>query len=107
MEMRHSGLGISSFIISTAIGVLMFLLFVIAGVLETSTPGGMDENSVEAMLVGLFLIAFLLMDLVALGLGVGGLFQRDRRKVFAVLGVVFSVGTVAITLLFLLIGMMA
>ncbi|MDY0020891.1 hypothetical protein [Arenimonas caeni] len=105
--MRHSGLGISSFIISTAIGVLMFLLFVIAGVLETSTPGGMDENSVEAMLVGLFLIAFLLMDLVALGLGVGGLFQRDRRKVFAVLGVVFSVGTVAITLLFLLIGMMA
>jgi hypothetical protein len=29
-------------------------------------------------------------DLVALGLGIGGLFQKDRKKIFPILGTIFS-----------------
>jgi hypothetical protein len=107
VEKKHSGLGISSFIISTAIGVLMFLLFIVAGVMETSTPGGIDEDSTGAMLVGLFLIAFLVLDLLAIGLGIAGLIQKDRKKIFSILGVVFGASTIVITIFLMIIGLMA
>lgn len=106
MEKKHSGLGISSFIISIVIGVLMFLLFVVAGVMETSTPGGIDEESAGAVVVGLFLLAFLLLDVLALGLGIAGLVQKDRKKIFPVLGVVFSATTMLTTVFFMIIGLM-
>ena len=105
MENKHSGIGIASFVISIATGVFTFLLMVVAGVMEVSTPGGIDENSVEAVVTGLFLIALLLLDLVALGLGVGGLLQKDRRKLLAVLGTVFSATTLFLTLCVMLIGL--
>jgi len=107
MERKHSGLGIASFVISIITGLMMFMLFVVAGVMETSTPGGMDENSMEAMLVGLFLFALLFLDLLAVGLGVAGLFQKERRKLFAVLGLVFAAATIVVALLLVLIGLMA
>ena len=89
-EQKHSGLGIASFITSIVSGILIFLVIVIAGVMEASTPGGMDEESAGAVMVGLFLFAFLGAALVALGLGIGGLLQKERKKIFAILGTVFS-----------------
>lgn len=105
MEPPHSGLGIASFVISILSGVLIFFLIVIAGVMEASTPGGMDEESVGAIVVGLFLIGFLFTALVALGLGIGGLVQRNRKKIFAILGTVFSGLTIVGTLFIMLLGL--
>lgn len=105
MEVKHSGVGIASFVTSIVAGVLIFLLVIIAGVLEVSTPGGMDEESIAAVLIGLFLFAFLGAELVALGLGVGGLIQKDRKKIFAILGVVFSATALLITLFILFLGL--
>jgi len=104
-EQRHSGLGIASFITAIASAVLMFLLIVVAGALEASTPGGMDEESAAAMLVGLFLILFMLTSVVALALGIAGLFQRDRKRVFPILGTVFSSFTVLGTILLVMVGL--
>lgn len=105
MEVKHSGVGIASFVTSIVAGVLIFLLVIIAGVLEVSTPGGMDEESIAAVLIGLFLFAFLGAELVALGLGIGGLLQKDRKKIFAILGVVFSATALLITLFILFLGL--
>jgi len=105
MEVKHSGVGIASFVTSIVAGVLIFLLVIIAGVLEMSTPGGMDEESIAAVLIGLFLFAFLGAELVALGLGIGGLIQKDRKKIFAILGVVFSATALLITLFILFLGL--
>lgn len=105
MEVKHSGVGIASFVTSIVAGVLIFLLVIIAGVLEVSTPGGMDEESIAAVLIGLFLFAFLGAELVALGLGIGGLIQQDRKKIFAILGVVFSATALLITLFILFLGL--
>ena len=105
MEVKHSGVGIASFVTSIVAGVLIFLLVIIAGFLEVSTPGGMDEESIAAVLIGLFLFAFLGAELVALGLGIGGLIQKDRKKIFAILGVVFSATALLITLFILFLGL--
>ena len=104
-ELKHSGLGITSFISSLVSGVLIFLLIALAGVMEATTPGGINEESASAILVGLFLFAFLFVALVALGLGIGGLLQKDRKKVFAVLGTVFSSVTIVGTLFVMMVGL--
>src|SRR5690606_21142498 len=104
MNLKHSGMGIASFIISLVVGFAIFVAIIIAGVMETSTPGGLDENSPEAMLLGLVLIALLFADVAALGLGVAGLFQRERRKVFAILGTIFAGTAVLGTIALIVIG---
>lgn len=93
-RLRHSGIGIASFVISCVSTVLIVALVVVAGVIEVSTPGGMAEDSVVAIVIGLMMFFFVFLALIALGLGIAGLFQAQRRKVFAALGTVLSVATV-------------
>ena len=66
----------------------------IAG-LMASRPGGVNEESPEAIGFGLAVIAALLAELLAIGFGIAGLCQRNRKKVFAVMGVCIG----AVTLL--------
>jgi heme/copper-type cytochrome/quinol oxidase subunit 3 len=101
---KHSGLGIASFVMSVIAGIITFGLIVAATVVEMSSPDGMDEESMEAVLLGLSLIATLFVLLVSLGLGICGLFQSGK-KVFAILGVVFSACILFGTLGLMLIGM--
>ena len=102
---KHSGLGIASFTISILSGISIFLLIVVAGVIEASTPGGMDEDSAGAIVVGLFLFAFLGAAFLALGLGIGGVLQKGRKKIFAILGTVFSVVTLTGTMFIVILGL--
>ncbi|MBN1298040.1 hypothetical protein JXA80_14775 [bacterium] len=88
--LKHSGLGITSLILSAIIAGGLFILIIVAGILETSTPGGIDEDSVSAMIIGLFVIMGGGMELIALILGLIGLFQKERKKLFAILGTIFS-----------------
>lgn len=106
MDAKHSGLGIASFIISLVAGLAILIAIVIAGIMEANTPGGIDENSPEAILLGLVLIGMMFLDLVALGLGIGALFQRDRKKIFAILGTIFSGVVVLGTAFLMVIGSM-
>jgi hypothetical protein len=102
---KHGGLGIASFVMSILAGLITFGLIVAATVAEMSSPNGMDEESMEAVLLGLSLIAMLLVLLVALALGICALFQSGK-KVFAILGVVFSSCILFGTLGLMVLGMM-
>jgi len=93
--LKHSGLGVASFILSIAIGVFDFLVVALAGLMEASTPGGMDEESVIAIIIGLFILGGLAANLAGMGLGIAGLAQRDRKKVFSVLGLAFNTAIVS------------
>jgi len=104
MHTPHSGMGIAAFITAVCGAVLMLGLVVIAGIIETTTPGGMEETSMSAILDGLGLMLTALMQLVAFGLGVAGALQADRRRVFAVLGLVFSIGSMLGVVLLMVIG---
>ncbi|MEJ2437470.1 MAG: hypothetical protein P8Y49_07125 [Sulfurovaceae bacterium] len=90
MEQKHSGIGIASFVISIVAGILIFIVLAIAGSIEASTPGGIDENSTEAVMIGLAIIGLLFLNVLSVGLGIGGLLQKERKKIFAILGTVFS-----------------
>ena len=98
----HTRLGIASFIISLAAGAALVILLGVASVLE-SRPGGMDEESAGAIVLGLILALTALAQVLALGLGIAALVQPGRSKLFGVLGTVFAstglVGTVLILLL--------
>ena len=102
-EKSPSGIGIASFIISLLSGIMLFVLVVIAGILEVSSSGGMDEESIAAVLVGLFLLLFIGTSVLGFGLGIGGLFQSSRKRVFAVLGTLFaSINIFSLVALFIL-----
>ncbi len=103
-QQKHSGIGIASFILSLVGPACFLLLVILAGVIEASAPGGMDENSTTAGILGILLIAVLIVSIVSFFLGVGGLLQTDRKKLFAVLGLVFSAGNFFLELLLLLLG---
>jgi hypothetical protein len=97
-------MGIAAFITALCGAVLMLGLIVIAGIIETTTPGGMEETSMSTILVGLGLMCTALMQLVAFGLGVAGTLQTGRRRVFAILGLVISVGSMLGVVLLMIIG---
>lgn len=105
-QLPHAGMGIASFVLSIPVGILLFLVFVIAGVLETATPGGINEESPVAVIVGLCMLGLLGLDIVAVGLGIAGLFQGYRRRLFAVLGLVFSAAIGLGTLLLIGVGLL-
>ena len=100
----QSKLGISSLLISifTAIGI--FIILIIATVMESNTYGGIDEESPAAIILGLFLIGSIFLDILAIGLGIGGIFQNMRRRIAAVIGTVISSATLIITLSLIGIG---
>ncbi len=100
----HSRLGIASFALSLAMGAVLFQLVVILGVLESTTPGGLDEDSAVTIILGLLVIFSLFLDLVAFGLGIAGIFQHRRKKMFAILGAIFSGFTLLIVVALTVVG---
>lgn len=102
-EPKQSGLGIASFVLSIFCGFLVFAIIMIAGYLEMSRPEGIDDKSPEAFIVGFSIILAMGMTVVAFGLGLAALFQRNRRMSLAVLGMFFSsmiiVGTVLLSII--------
>ncbi|UCG79481.1 MAG: hypothetical protein JSV21_05485 [Nitrospirota bacterium] len=105
MELKHSGLGISSFITSIISGLAMFFLVIIAAMMESA--GGIDEESAQAIILGLFVIGFLFLSLISFGLGIAGLLQKNRKKIFAILGTVFSGVTLFGTIFLMVLGIVA
>lgn len=86
----HSGLGIASFILSTSFGIQMIVSSVLMSLVARSAPCSFTEDSPESF--GFFVYLFMCGSVVFIGLslGVAGLFQADRRKLFPVFGTLFS-----------------
>lgn len=104
MEEKHSKLGIASFVTSVVMAIVVFILIVLAGIMEASTPGGVDEESVQAIVLGLFIIASIFIAFIAFILGIAGLMQKDCKKTFAVLGMIFSASIMLGTIGLIIIG---
>ncbi|MBN6151676.1 hypothetical protein JR065_15125 [Xanthomonas sp. AmX2] len=90
-EKKYSGLGIGAFAVSLIAGAFMLALIVLSAFLVNYVPGSLDEEAPSAMLIGLLMFAAIIGELAAAAMGVGSLFQRDRKKLYGVLGLVFSV----------------
>jgi hypothetical protein len=82
---RHSGLGIASFVMAIALGVAQVALLSV-GVALTSHPSDQEHPPLGLALIALGFLAGCVLNLVGLVLGIVGLVQRDRRRGFAVAG---------------------
>lgn len=89
-ELKHSGVGVASFVLSLLSGVGLLVLFGVAGYMESQSPAGMSEDDPTTMLLGVALLAAGMAQFLAFILGVVGLFQTKRKKIFAILGTIFS-----------------
>src|SRR5207248_9225674 len=89
-EKKHSGPGVASFVLSILIGLFIFALFIVAGLMAASSGRELRDDSTEAIVVGLGIIGLLMLDFVAFALGVAGLCHSNRQKIFAALGSLFS-----------------
>jgi hypothetical protein len=86
----HSQLGIASLALSVFAGFFLFVAVMIAGIMETTRKGGMDETSNAAAILGLAILGLLGLEAIAGVLGLVGLFQTDRKRIFAVIGLFLS-----------------
>lgn len=114
-RMKHSGLGIASFvmaIIAILLGVLGMILSVVFVAQAAEDPTSLlieAESGTIPEGVGSILAAVVLMFLgvgisfIGLILGIVGIFAKNRRKVFAIIGLVVNgLITLGMLLLFLL-----
>jgi hypothetical protein len=91
---KHTGFGIAAFIIS-----ILSPTFFICSVITLYFLGrGAYPGTV--VLVALFFGAFSFLN-IGIGLGIAGLFQKNRRKIYAILGLVVSVLTILGLVVFL------
>jgi hypothetical protein len=104
VEMPHSRLGIAAFVVAMVGFIGTFAMVGIAGYLEVTTPGGIDEESPAAAMAGLGIIGGLLLEVVALVLGIAALFEANRKKVFAILGIAIPAATVVAVVFLLILG---
>ncbi len=102
---KHTGIGIASFVISIIVGFAEFVLFSIAGMMEANTPGGMDEEDPRVIMLGLGIFGGIALCLLGIGLGIAGVVIRDRRKLFAILGLVFNCIIFACVVFVVLLGL--
>ena len=100
----QSKLGIASLLISIFTAIALFIIIIIAGVIESNTYGGLDEESAAALILALFVLGFWFLDLLAIGLGIAGIFQNIRNRITAIIGTIIAVTTLIISVSLILIG---
>jgi hypothetical protein len=105
--LRHSGLGIASFMISMVIiGLVLFLVF-LAAILAIISPDLAELNSMLTRLLAAFLMIASLANLVGLVLGIAGMKQIGRKKMYPILGLVFNLMFIAGMIVIMIIGRLA
>jgi hypothetical protein len=87
-ERRQSGLGVASFAIAIFSLVYFLVVFVGAGVI--SYNGSYSSAYSFVVILGLLIILGGIVLLIGLGLGIGAVAQKNRKKVFAVIGLVLN-----------------
>jgi hypothetical protein len=91
---KHSGCGIASFVIAMTTGVLDLLLFVLMVIDEVVSQGTTERSSVMLCIFATVIMAGGFANIVGVVLGITGLCQKNRKKLFAILGLVFNLAAI-------------
>lgn len=97
IELKHSGFGITSLLVSFISFLLMFAVFIFAA--ELSRSEKVDE-SFKVMVIAIPMLICIFMQIIALGFAVSGLFQKERKKITAFIGGATSLGTILLVVIF-------
>ncbi|MFD0958269.1 hypothetical protein [Paenibacillus chungangensis] len=120
--LKHSGLGIASFIIAllAILAAIITLVLTVSFTAEFINMGTLDPESLEAqildgdsaivsiMAAGLLFIVSIGLSVIGLILGIVGAVMKNRKKVFSVLGIVLNaliaVGVVVLVIISMVAG---
>lgn len=105
--LKHSGLGIASFVLSLITGLGEFLGIGLAGTVTAANPNVTDETSQVFMWIGSLVCGGLVLNILGVILGIVGLVQPGQKKVFSTLGLIFNVILVLGIALLMIIGVAA
>lgn len=83
---KHSVLGIISFVLA----LLAMMIVCVDMVIIFSLSGGLQVNPAYNWIDTALSCLAGIMAVVALGLGIGAVVQKDTKKIFGILGIVFS-----------------
>lgn len=104
---QQSGLGIASLVLSLVAGAMLGIPVVMIAVLVAQNPN-LAENDPRAIGLGCSMLVGLMLAVIAGLLGLIGLFQPDRSRICAVLGLLIAgiqlFGLAGLVLLGLLVG---
>ncbi len=103
----HSGVGITSFVISLAIGLAVFAVFVFVVIINIVNGSIGDREYPIAMILGMIIMFSGLGYVIGLILGIIGVLKKHRKRVFAVLGIIFNLLGLAVFGSVILIGLLA
>lgn len=92
---EYSYLGMASFLLSVFPGVLLVSAWGLVQLILRSSPPGAEQTGAAGIMIFLLLLTVPL-ELVALGLGVVGAFQRRRGRSLAFAGLACSVLVLAL-----------
>lgn len=104
-KVKHSGLGLASFIISMVDVIIFVSVMIIGSMMASKSPMGLDETSPLLLTLGMLIIFSLILCLVGIGLGIAGIVKKNRKKLFAVLGLVFNVAFLLGIIILLVVGL--
>ena len=90
--------------ISILNGGLMLILIIIAGVM---VEDGVSEDDAEMQVVGIFFLSSMLLAVIGGVLGIITCFQKNKKKVLGIIGLVLNVLTVFGVVILMAIGFMA
>jgi hypothetical protein len=106
-ERQNSALGLISIITSFFSWAVVITLIIIFTYVEVKQPGRIDSISDEspvALIVGIVFLGVMAVDLAALIVGIVGLFARKQRKLFCILGIIFSLTLIIAVVALMIIG---
>ncbi len=103
-QLKHSGLGITTFVLGLIAPIGLIICIIIAGVAESSTYGGIDSRSTFAIVTGLFMLVFIIMGLVTIGLGIAAFVQKGYKKLLPIIGFTFSTVVLFMAVVLMIIG---
>lgn len=93
-DLKHSGPGIASFIISlvTIVGYIGLFLFIVVKASSMLTEdGSLTTDSSEAIvMLGLSVLILAALNVIGVVVGIIGLSLRKRRKVFGIIGTIIN-----------------
>jgi hypothetical protein len=105
---QSSGVGTASFVIGLIAGLMVIGLIVAAALMTAQSPTRrLDEKSSEAMTLGCALLVGLGANVLGVILALVNFSQKDRKKLFGILGLVFNGGLLLIVGILMLIGLAA
>jgi len=101
----QSRMGIASLLISIVNIIVTFILILIAGFWEANAPGGVDENSAAAVILGLCLFGTVGVNMVSIGLGIAAILQKQRIRICAFIGTSLATASLVFNVAIIALGM--